>query len=72
MRLIEHAARTSAEPAGVLTTRERQVLQMLAAGEDTRSIASGLNYSERTVKNVCSSKARSSCSGGTEGRPVNE
>jgi DNA-binding NarL/FixJ family response regulator len=52
MRLIEHAARTSAEPTGVLTTRERQVLQMLAEGEDTRSIANGLNYSERTVKNV--------------------
>lgn len=52
MRLIEYAASTSADAVGGLTPRERQVLQMLAEGEDTRSIACGLNYSERTVKNV--------------------
>jgi DNA-binding NarL/FixJ family response regulator len=32
--------------------RERRVLQMLSDGEDTRAIALGLSYSERTVKNV--------------------
>ena len=52
LRLIEHAARMSADATGALNEREKQVLQMLAEGEDTRSIASGLNYSERTVKNV--------------------
>lgn len=33
-----------------LTDRERQVLQLLADGEDTRAIAVRLRYSERTVK----------------------
>ncbi|MBX9246984.1 response regulator transcription factor [Actinotalea ferrariae] len=52
MRLMDHAARVGSAPAGSLSARERQVLQMLADGEDTRAIACGLNYSERTVKNV--------------------
>ncbi|HET9655176.1 MAG TPA: response regulator transcription factor [Kineosporiaceae bacterium] len=52
LRLLEHAARLSPEGAGQLTTRERKVLQLLADGEETRSIALEMNYSERTVKNV--------------------
>jgi DNA-binding NarL/FixJ family response regulator len=52
MRLLEHAARSGADATGGLTSRERQVLQLLAEGDDTRSIAVSLNYSERTVKNV--------------------
>lgn len=52
MHLIDYAARLSADATGTLTGREREVLQMLAEGLDTRSIATALNYSERTVKNV--------------------
>jgi DNA-binding NarL/FixJ family response regulator len=52
MRLMDYAARISADATGALTARERQVLQMLADGQDTRSIATKLNYSERTVKNI--------------------
>jgi DNA-binding NarL/FixJ family response regulator len=37
---------------GALSDRELAVLRMLADGEDTRGIAQGLCYSERTVKNV--------------------
>ena len=35
-----------------LTDRELTVLRLLADGEVTRSIATQLNYSERTVKNI--------------------
>ena len=35
-----------------LTERERQVLELLADGEDTQTIATRLRYSERTVKTV--------------------
>jgi DNA-binding NarL/FixJ family response regulator len=52
MRLLEHAARYSAEGGAALTTREQHVLRLLADGEETRSIATELHYSERTVKNV--------------------
>ncbi len=52
MRLLDYAAHMTDESGGGLTAREQQVLQMLAAGEETRSIAQTLNYSERTVKNV--------------------
>ncbi|BEP13961.1 hypothetical protein acdb102_22720 [Acidothermaceae bacterium B102] len=51
-RLMDHVTDVSLAAAGALNPRERQVLQMLAEGEETRSIALGLNYSERTVKNV--------------------
>ena len=37
---------------GSLSDREREVLRWLAEGSDTREIASGLCFSERTVKNV--------------------
>lgn len=39
-------------PVGGLAARELRVLELLAAGEDTRGIASELSYSERTVKNI--------------------
>jgi DNA-binding NarL/FixJ family response regulator len=38
--------------AGPLAERELQVLRLLAAGGDTREIATELAYSERTVKNI--------------------
>jgi DNA-binding NarL/FixJ family response regulator len=37
---------------GPLAERELQVLRLLAAGGDTREIATELAYSERTVKNI--------------------
>jgi len=52
MRLLEHAARLHPHGANQLTSRERLVLQLLADGKETRSIAQEMNYSERTVKNV--------------------
>lgn len=51
-RLLAHAARMSAVTATSLTPREREVLRLLADGQDTRCIAEDLCYSERTVKNV--------------------
>lgn len=51
-RLLARAAQLSVTAPGSLSTREREVLRMLAEGEDTRGIAAGLCYSERTVKNV--------------------
>jgi DNA-binding NarL/FixJ family response regulator len=35
-----------------LSTREIDVLKLLATGDDTRTIATSLSYSERTVKNI--------------------
>ena len=35
---------------GMLADRERTVLRLLANGADTREIAAGLGYSERTIK----------------------
>ncbi len=52
MRLLDHVAHTPDPETGALTPRERRVLQMLAEGAETHSIAVGLSYSERTVKNV--------------------
>jgi DNA-binding NarL/FixJ family response regulator len=51
-RLLRKAARTERVERGALSDRELAVLRMLADGEDTRGIAQGLCYSERTVKNV--------------------
>jgi DNA-binding NarL/FixJ family response regulator len=51
-RLLRSAARTERVERGPLSDRELAVLRMLADGEDTRGIAQGLCYSERTVKNV--------------------
>lgn len=44
------AARQS--PAGPLSTREQQVLRLIAEGHGTREVAAELSYSERTIKNV--------------------
>jgi DNA-binding NarL/FixJ family response regulator len=52
LKLLDHTAVTPNGTAAMLTGREREVLQMLAEGAETRSIASCLCYSERTVKNV--------------------
>jgi DNA-binding NarL/FixJ family response regulator len=51
-RLLTKAARLDRVERGALSDRELAVLRMLADGEDTRGIAQGLCYSERTVKNV--------------------
>ncbi len=51
-RLLSSAARAQRVERGALSDRELAVLRMLAEGEDTRGIAQGLCYSERTVKNV--------------------
>lgn len=51
-RLLERAANGGRSSAAGLADRERRVLALLAEGEDTRSIASELAYSERTVKNI--------------------
>ncbi len=50
-RIIENVAHNMGGPAA-LTEREISVLELLAAGEDTRDIAGHLAYSERTVKNI--------------------
>jgi DNA-binding NarL/FixJ family response regulator len=51
-RLLTRAAEISTKSPGTLSDREREVLRMVADGEDTRAIAMELCYSERTVKNV--------------------
>jgi len=51
-RLLTRSARADRVERGALSDRELSVLRMLADGEDTRGIAQGLCYSERTVKNV--------------------
>jgi DNA-binding NarL/FixJ family response regulator len=51
-RLLTRALRPDRVERGALSDRELAVLRMLADGEDTRGIALGLCYSERTVKNV--------------------
>jgi DNA-binding NarL/FixJ family response regulator len=48
-RLLDGSAGTH---EGTLASRELQVLRLLAAGGDTRAIATDLSYSERTVKNI--------------------
>lgn len=51
-RLLRRGQRAGRVDPGGLADRELAVLRMLADGEDTRGIALGLCYSERTVKNV--------------------
>jgi len=51
-RVLHHARATGWQTPGSLSDREREVLRWLAEGSDTREIASGLCFSERTVKNV--------------------
>jgi DNA-binding NarL/FixJ family response regulator len=53
---INRASRETLAPRGLplsrLTTREQQVLRLIADGCATREVAYELSYSERTVKNV--------------------
>ena len=46
------AALSAASAPSHLAPRERDVLRLLADGQDTQEIATTLNYSERTVKGV--------------------
>jgi DNA-binding NarL/FixJ family response regulator len=50
--VLAHARSAGRQAPGTLSERERDVLKLLAEGSDTREIASGLCFSERTVKNV--------------------
>jgi len=53
---IARASRDVLEPRGIslarLTTREQQVLKLVADGRSTREVAQELSYGERTVKNI--------------------
>ena len=50
--ILAHARSAGRQAPGTLSEREREVLKWLADGSDTREIANGLCFSERTVKNV--------------------
>lgn len=50
--LLNEAERASKGERAGLTPREMDVLRLMAEGDDTKTIASTLSYSERTVKNV--------------------
>jgi len=56
LRGISRVSREVLEPRGLslswLTTREQEVLRLVAAGHPTREVAQKLCYSERTIKNV--------------------
>jgi DNA-binding NarL/FixJ family response regulator len=64
-RLLDHVSHLQATvltPRGLsfsgLTTREVDVLRLIADGFDTTEVASRLSYSERTVKNVVADVTR--------------
>jgi DNA-binding NarL/FixJ family response regulator len=56
MQGLTRVSRDLLEPNGLslsrLSTREQQVLSLVAEGHSTREVAVDLHYSERTVKNV--------------------
>jgi DNA-binding NarL/FixJ family response regulator len=56
LRSISRASRETLEPRGLslsrLSSREQQVLRLLADGHPIREVAAQLSYSERTIKNV--------------------
>jgi DNA-binding NarL/FixJ family response regulator len=56
MQGLSRVSRDLLEPNGLslslLSTREQQVLSLVAEGQSTREVAMRLHYSERTVKNV--------------------
>jgi DNA-binding NarL/FixJ family response regulator len=52
-RVVETAA-ASANPLAVLSTRERQVLELIADGMTNRQIGEHLELAEKTVKNYVS------------------
>lgn len=54
-RVREPPDANCAPPASVLTSREREVLELLSRGMDNREIASALYLSQHTVKNHVSS-----------------
>jgi DNA-binding NarL/FixJ family response regulator len=51
-RLLALAASGAGKGSGRLTEREREILRLLAEGDDTQEIAGRLCFSERTVKNL--------------------
>jgi DNA-binding NarL/FixJ family response regulator len=51
-RLVARCAADAGSARDRLASRELEVLRILAAGGDTREVASELAYSERTVKNI--------------------
>lgn len=56
LRGVTRVSREVLEPRGLslswLTSREKQVLRLVAEGHPTREVAQRLCYSERTIKNV--------------------
>jgi DNA-binding NarL/FixJ family response regulator len=52
LRLLDRPALGDPPHQLGLTGRERRVLTLLADGQDTRTIADDLCYSERTIKNI--------------------
>ncbi len=50
VQYLQKTTPDSESAAAVLTSREREVLQLLAEGKSTKEIASTLNVSERTVE----------------------
>ncbi len=47
---MKHDAPLAQEPAAALTVRQRQILQLLAAGRSAKQIAAALDISHRTVE----------------------
>ena len=56
LRRISDVSSEVLEPRGLslsrLTTREQDVLRLVADGHATRDVAKHLSYSERTIKNI--------------------
>lgn len=56
MRQMKHVQDHVLAPANLhltgLTSRESEVLELIAEGNDTKEIAAELRYSERTIKNI--------------------
>ncbi len=48
---LQHPGRSSADPYGSLTSREREVFHLIAEGQTTKEIARKLNISAKTAEN---------------------